>query len=332
MSQAGLDGLIDQFHLTALIHGAMACEVEISKDLTDIEEVWPLLPSSIEWRREEIGGRSILIPYQVGVHPEIRLSDGNFFWVPVDPDVDDPRGNAPFSPTVHCADFQLQVLSDTQKVLHNQGYPRYDVSIALERVMAAAPAAIRADKDKFREYLKGRIQEVKEAFDNLRPDDTFIHFDDVVVENKEGALQRGMDVRAIMEMLDASMLGGTKNMAVFMNRNTGVTETWGTVQYRIFAQGLRSLQRGSKRMIENIAALALRVWGIQGVPRLVYTKIESESEQQQYDLKQKMAAFWKLCEDQGWASNDEAAEAVLGHRAAGEKKKEERGDNNDKDN
>ena len=78
------------------------------------------------------------------------------------------------------------------------------------------------------------------------------HTSDTSINQNSGAnAGRSLDVRAVNELVDTQTLSGLKQMAIFMNRNTGVTESWGTVQFRIYCSGIQSCQRGSKRIVRN---------------------------------------------------------------------------------
>jgi hypothetical protein len=110
-------------------------------------------------------------------------------------------------------------------------------------------------------------QNINDLMSKVRPDSDYIHFDDISVNMNQGAnAARSLDVRAVSELVDQQVMSGAKQLSIFMNRNTGVTESWGTVQFRIFCSGIASCQRGSKRLVEEIARLWLRVKGIQAVP------------------------------------------------------------------
>ncbi len=326
VSNAGLDGLVDMLHLSALIDGNMAVEVEVSPDMDDIVDIYWIDPISMEWRPEERsdgkgGKRKVLVPYQwqSGAAQPVSLERANLFWVPIDPDGDTPIGNPPLAAAVMAIDDQMQISLDMKKVLHNQGWPRYDVAVALELVMTAAPPDIRANPEKLGEYLRAHLKQYRDYFEDLKPDDSFIHFDDSKITMVNGAANgsRGIDVRAINEGMDMGVMSGTKQMAVFMNRNHGVTETWGTVQFKIYCSSIRAVQRASKRIIEGIARLALRVWGIQGIPKLSFNEVDDQGEKLRIEIDRLRADYWKFCQDAGWADKDEAAENVVGHKATG---------------
>ncbi len=314
VSNAGLDGLIDILHQMAFMRGAQAVEVEVNEQRTDIHDIHPVVPQTIEWRLEERDGRKVWIPYQRQMFKEVSLERGkaNFFWVPTDPDPDDPRGNLIMAPVLQAVDFQMQIFQDLAAVLHHQGWPRNDIKILLERIVQAMPPEIQANPEKQRKWLKDRWEEIKETMNSLDPDDDYIHFDDIEVTMTQGAnTGRSLDVRAIAELVDQQELSGSKQMSIFMNRNAGVTETWGTVQFMIFCSGIASVQRGSKRIIEEVARLWLRVNGIQGIPHFEHNKVDWRSEEQKATVKLMWQEFWAIAQLMNWVSADKAASEVV---------------------
>jgi hypothetical protein len=253
---------------------------------------------------------------------KVSLEKGkaNFFWVPTDPDIDDPRGNLVLAPMLQSIDFQMQIMQDLQLVLHHQGWNRNDISIQMERVMSSMPNDVKASAKKREEYVKKIYDDIQTSFRNLQPDDDYLHTDDTVINMNAGAnASRSLDVRAITETVDQQVMSGGKQLSVFMNRNSGVTESWGTVQFRIFCSGIASMQRGSKRIIEEVARLWLRVQGVQAVPVFTHNVLDWNSEEQRMTVKLMEQEFHAIAQLMGWELGDEAAQAVLGkEKAAGE--------------
>jgi len=322
ISNSGLDGLIDVLHQSAFMKGAQGLEAEVNADRTDIVDVYPIIPQTINWELEERNGRQIWIPYQQQWLNKVSLEKGkaNFYWVPTDPDIDDPRGNLVLTPMLQSIDFQMQIMQDLQLVLHHQGWAKNDISILTERVMASMPSDVKASAKKRKEYVKELYDSIQVMFRNLEPDDDYLHFDDTVINMNAGAnASRSLDVRAITETVDQQVMSGGKQLSVFMNRNSGVTESWGTVQFRIFCSGIASMQRGSKRIIEEIARLWLRVHGIQAVPVFTHNVLDWNSEEQRMTVKLMEQEFHAIAQLMGWETGDDAANAVLGKtKAVGE--------------
>lgn len=316
ISNSGLDGLIDQLHYSSFLLGGMGVEVEVTPDRKDIYDVYVVKPQTLEWELKDIKGRKKWVPYQWNseLNKKVYLdpSNANFFWVPADPDIGDPRGTLNLSPVLQAIDFQMQILQDLQAVLHHQGYPRNDISINLERLMTICPPHIKNDPQKLNEWIDNQYHSIKSAMENIAPDSDYIHFDNIEINMNQGAnANRSLDVRAITEMLDTQTLSGLKQMAIFMNRNQGVTESWGTVQFKIFVSGIQSCQRGSKRIIEEIARLWLRVKGEQATVKFKHNTVDWNSEEQRLQVQLMKQEFYVIAQLMGWIDADKAAQEVM---------------------
>lgn len=324
ISNSGLDGLIDQLHYSSFLLGGMGVEVEVTPDRKDIYDVYVVKPQTLEWELKDIKGRKKWVPYQWNseLNKKVYLdpSNANFFWVPADPDIGDPRGTLNLSPVLQAIDFQMQILQDLQAVLHHQGYPRNDISINLERLMTICPPHIKNDPQKLNEWIDNQYHSIKSAMENIAPDSDYIHFDNIEINMNQGAnANRSLDVRAITEMLDTQTLSGLKQMAIFMNRNQGVTESWGTVQFKIFVSGIQSCQRGSKRIIEEIARLWLRVKGEQATVKFKHNTVDWNSEEQRLQVQLMKQEFYVIAQLMGWIDKDKAAQEVMNaEKAVGE--------------
>jgi hypothetical protein len=314
ISNSGLDGLIDQFHYSSFLLGAMGVEVEVTEDRNDIYDVYPVKPQTIKWDLLEVNGRKTWVPYQYNMMKKVYLDKkhANFFWVPADPDIGDPRGTLQLTPVLQAIDFQMQILQDLQAVLHHQGWPRDDYQIDLERMMTMCPAHIKNDATKLKNWIEEQYNNVVSTLQKIKPDSDIIHFDDVKRnQGTNSANGRSLDVRAINELVDVQTLAGLKQMAIFMNRNQGVTESWGTVQFKIFCSGIASCQRGSKRLVEEIARLWLRVNGYQAVPVFKHNIVDWNSEEQRLNAKLLEQEFYAIAVLMGWIENDKAAQEVM---------------------
>lgn len=315
ISNSGLDGLVDQLHYSSFLLGAMGIEVEVTPNRKDIYDVYPVKPQTIEWELKEIKGRKTWVPYQYSGIKKVYLDKehANFFWVPADPDIGDPRGTLNLSPVLQAIDFQMQIFQDLQAVLHHQGYPKNDVSIDVEKLMQICPPNIKNDSKKLTEWLNNTINNVRNNLESMNPDSDYVHTNDTEINMNQGAnASRSLDVRAINELVDTQTLSGLKQMAIFMNRNTGITESWGTVQFRIYCSGIQSCQRGSKRIVEEIARLWLRVNGEQASPHFKHNTIDWNSEEQRMTVDLMKQEFYAVAQLMGWVNGDLAAQEVMG--------------------
>src|SRR5690606_31991415 len=180
------------------------------------------------------------------------------------------------------------------------------------RMMSYCPSHIKNNPQELNKWLKEQYHNVVNTLQSIKPDSDIVHFDDVKRNpGTNGANARSLDVRAISELVDTQTLSGLKQMAIFMNRNQGVTESWGTVQFRIFCSGIASCQRGSKRLIEEIARLWLRVKGIQAVPVFKHDTIDWNSEEQRMTVNLLKQKYYAIAQLMGWIDEDMAAQEVM---------------------
>jgi hypothetical protein len=323
ISNDGLDGLINILHKNAILFGAQMCEAAVLEDLSDLEDVYPIDPRTVQWELEERNGKKIWIPYQYSMMKKIDLSQGNFFNVPFDPDTNRPDGNLMFAAAILSIDFQLQAYTDMSQVLRRQGYPRNDIAIKREELLKSAPPQVRSGGDKAqRAFLKDYFNFTKSLLEELEPTQDYIHFDDTTITMAGGTSNggRSMDIRAYTEMTDIQTMGGLKTLGIMLNRATGQTETWSTVELKIMVEGIRSLQRGSKRLIESIAKLWLRVHGYQAVPRFTHNPVDWQSEIDKWTVGIMKQQFYANAQGMQWISADEAASAAMGVTKADGKK------------
>jgi hypothetical protein len=312
ISNEGLDGLINQLHKSALLFGGMACEVVVQPNLRDIEDIYTILPQSIEWEVDKITGK--WTPWQYNGTQKVDLSKGNFFWVSFDADIGMPTGTLMYESALQAIDYQLQFYSDTAAVLRRVGYPRNDLSIERKAVIESAPTDIKNDTKKLTKYLQEYYESIKLIMSGLEPTDDLLHFDDIKLGTGSagGDNSRTIDLRAYNEMIDPQVLNGLSCLAILANRTTGITESWGTVQFKIVTQTIQGLQRGSKRLIESIAKIWLQVHGYNLAPHFSHNPVDWDSEEKRLDCKLKTLQVNRRAEEYGYVDKKTAAANAMG--------------------
>jgi hypothetical protein len=310
VSNEGLDGLVNQLHKSTLMFGGMACETVVAADGSDIEDVYTILPQSITWELDE--STSKWIPYQYHNGKKNNLLEGNFCWIAFDADIGKPTGTLMYESAIQPIDNQLQFFVDTAAVLRRVGYPRNDLSIDREAVLKSAPPNIRNDPKKLEEYLENYFNFIKRILGELGPTDDLIHYDDIKVGNgsASGDNSRTIDLRAYNEMQDPLVLNGLSCLAILCNRTTGITESWGTVQFKIIVQTIQGLQRCSKRLIENIARIWCQVNGYQLTPVFEHNPVDWDTEIKKLEATLKKLELNRRQEEYGYIDTETAALAM----------------------
>lgn len=334
LSADGLDGLIDNLHKVGLLYNIMMVEVVVDKrgDNT-FSGIYIIDPRTVEFKLENRDGVDQWIPYQDQEGDKVDLTQGNIFWVVANPDMTTPKGPYLLESAVPAVDYKLQTIRDSSAVLRRQGYPYNIFSINKERVIASLPANQRNDIKFVKQAIKDAVDLAASVAVGREPTQDIVVTDDIEVErSSNSSAGSSIDTRAWFDTIDIQMLNGCKTLGFLMNRASGQTESWGTVQMKIITDMVKSFQNKSKRLIEDIGAMWLQLNGYQGTLKLTHNPLEYQSEGQKWEAQNKKDLHYKTAENQGWINVDEAAQGALGvDKATGEKQQnqEENKNNNE---
>jgi len=326
----GLENFMIVAMLTIMTEGGIAAEVEVGENLQEIID-WHLVTPALVHARRAVKGEKVigdpkpkvegaLIYYwmdQLGV--KVDLSETQFRYIPLDPEIGDPYGRSPILPVLWSVDFQLQLLMDLQAVVHNQGYPRIDISVLEEAIIGAAPTNLQqfGKEGELTAFVESTLQGLAEKYRNLKPDDAFFHMDSIEVNTWSPG--NSMDFGTIENILTTQIVSGLKQLPILLGRNEGTTETHGTVQYRIYVKGIESLRNKVAELTEFCANLTLRIWGVQGKAKLEFEPIRHTDRAKEALADKSEHETKAIAVKAGWIDNDEAANDLYGHDATGEK-------------
>lgn len=335
LGEDGLDGLIDNLHKTGLLYNIMMIEVVVSSvNENTFSGIYIIDPRTVEFQLEERDGVERWIPYQDQDGDKVDLTQGNVFWVSVNTDITTPTGPYLLESAIPAVDYKLQTIRDSSAVLRRQGYPYNIFSINKERVVNSLPTSQQNDPDKVKKAIQEAINLASSVAVNREPTQDIVVTDDIEVNrSSNNTASSSVDIRAWLEPIDVQMLNGCKTLGFLMNRNSGTTESWGTVQMKVITDMVKSFQRKSKRLIEYVGAMWLQLNGYQGTLTVTHKALEYLSEQQMWTAQMQKDNHYKLAEEQGWISTDEAAQGALGvDKASGSKASENNNDNNSSNN
>lgn len=323
LGEDGLDGLIDNLHRIGLLYNVMMIEAVVGGDNT-FSGIYIIDPRTIEWQLEKRNGVEEWIPYQDQQGNKVDLTKGNVFWVIANPDITKPNGPYLLESAVSAVDYKLQTIRDSSAVLRRQGYPYNVFSINKERVINSLPPSQRNDKKAVNDAIERAVELASSVAVGREPTQDIVVTDDIEVNrNSNSSAGSSIDTRAWFDTIDIQMLNGCKTLGFLMNRASGQTESWGTVQMKIITDMVKSFQQKSKRLIEDIGAIWLQLNGYQGTFKLTHKPLEYQSEIQKWNAQNKKDEHFKTAEDQGWINIDEAAQGAVGNNKATGKKQQQ---------
>ncbi|USK72671.1 phage minor head protein [Peribacillus asahii] len=318
----GADQLINVLLLSAFTSGAIALEVELNESVTDVVDFHAIEPFSLDYRKNKETGELELVQKQSSGEYKV-LNQEQVFYYPIDPDINDPYGRSPMLPVLQVVFFQAQVLQDLKKAVHHFGYERFDISVVEEAIINNLPEHIKSGGPEIiADYVASYVTDIQEQMMDLEPDDDFFHTDSVKIDTIGGSGGRSMDAKAVIDVINQQMVTSLKQLPILLGRNEGTTETHGTIQWQIYVAGIESIRRSIKRLLERAYNVALQVYGKQLRARLEFEPIrvndrKADAEAEEVETRVKIQQV-----NQGWITNDEASNAIVGHDAVDEPKQQ----------
>lgn len=292
--------------LTVLVRAAVCLEVEPTPNLRGIQDIHVLDPTEIEFRKDPDGR---LVPWQRVKTPprniptaQRSLWQGNYkrldsptiIWEALDPFPGDPYGREPLLPVLQVVFFEIQVLQDLQAVVHNQGYPRLEVEVAmdvvLKRIQTFFPHLMN-DPKKLQAYLDNELTDLAKYFGSLEPDDTLLHWDNskakaVGVEGKGPMI----DVKKLIEIIEARIATGCKTFLTLLSRHTGTAEGQRTTDALLYQKGIAGIHKVAARGWGRALTVALNLLGRQGMVEWTYEAPDMRTpDQQEKDFAARIA-------------------------------------------
>ena len=315
--RGGFDAFLDILHKTTLILGAASCEVVLAPDLRTILDIVPIDPATLDFKSELMtDGQERYVAYQQQLSGAVKIDKAGFYYVPLDVDIGNPIGVSPVVSMLQIIFFQMQMMDDLQRVTHNQAWPRLDVSILEDVIRANAPRNILANPTKLVEFMDQQMALIKAEYANIDPDDAFIHTDAVKVDIKEASQALGSNARAILDAVDKNLANAMHILTIFINKHRGITETYGSVQWKIQVKTIESFQKCTSRIINDALTFALNIAGMQGIAEIVYNPIPTESPFQQEEAELMRAKRVTFLRDAGYINHDTAASMLIDANSA----------------
>lgn len=312
----------DQLHnvltLSLITDGAVAGEVAPTDDLNDVQDWYAIEPILIAFKRDaDTHGLMLGQRFRDGTWSQ--LNQNQVFYVPLDPDVEDPYGRPPMLPALAAVFAKAQMLNDIRAAAHTAGYPRIDVEVAYEAMMGHAPNELQSPERAAELVAWGerQLQTLVKEYESMQVDDTFVHYDWVKIHSFE---QKGSSFAfdKLDDMLTRQVNSALKTLPILLGVNESTTEGHGSVQWNIQVAAVNALQRVIKRLIERMANVSLQLAGFPAHARLEYDSIRTidrltEAQAETFEINN-----WKTKVAMGWADNAEASDAVVGHPPVGD--------------
>lgn len=301
------NSLLNQLILSTVTRGAAAVELVLTPGLDDVAFIAAIDPATIEFRFEN----NRFVPYQD--KGAINLDIPTFIYEALDPRIDDPYGRSPFLNALNTVFFQMQILEDIKAVVHNQGYPRFDITVLEEILLQRMPVKIRYNEEEKAKWLNDRLDEIVKAYANLEPDEAFVHYDSVQIKTVGG--ERALiDPQKLMSVIDNQIMSGLKTLATLLGRRSkGDSESFAKIETKLYMTGLDAIQEVVEKVINRALMLYLNIKGIQAIVDFKFKDVDIRTELEKAQFEQIHLYNCAYKRDQGWIDQHEASMLAVGH-------------------
>lgn len=264
--------LVQEMRYMLMLRGAIGNELVFDKNLVP-SRLQHVDMASIEWLEKEPG---VYKPRQrqAGKNEGQMLDIPSFFVAFHRRDPTTIYATSDFVSVINTAAARTQVINDLYRIMQITGFPRIDIKVLEETIVANAPESVKNDPILMREWANERMNDVASTFASLRADQSFVHMDSIEVstvnDKNPGA---GLQIEQVIEVLNAQNQAALKTMATVIGRGSGAAGV-ASVEARIAAMNADQLNVAIKAQLEQVLTFLLNVFGIPGFVEVNFAPAE----------------------------------------------------------
>jgi hypothetical protein len=263
---------LDELKYLILMRGGAGVELVIDKALAP-DSFRLVDPATLTWNEKSAG---VYKPFQktAGTQGDgINLDIPTFFTTRFHQDPTDIYTYSPFVSAINTIAARQQVINELYRIMQVTGYPRLDIEVLEDIIMASAPPTLRQDPKARQNFVDSQISSIRNQFTNIRSDQAFVHTNAVqakmINDKNPGA---GVQISEVISVLDAQNTAALKTMPSVVGK--GGNSQVASAESRLFAMNCDSLNRLAAVPLQAALTLAARLAGFQGSIKVSFTPIE----------------------------------------------------------
>lgn len=267
----GLDVIVSQMVASLFLFGGVLSELVLSRDGMHPAFIIVQDPATVRFEKEydEYSGAYVWAygQYINGRFVSMR-EDPTISYLGLHPLPGPPLGRPIIGSALSIILHIIGFIRDLRRVIANQGYPRLDISMNLERLqnLYQQLKAESPEMASFGEWAAAQKNNIIELYAALKPHQAFVHSDDVTVNPHPGALNAqslGM-LEGIMDVLQRQAANGLKSNSLLQNFSS--SSNWGdqqsVIKWEVYTEGVGSIQETIIYPLSSHFNYGLRVEGI----------------------------------------------------------------------
>lgn len=308
---------INRLFIGAWLRGAVFSEMVLGKDGRTFADLATPDPATARFRQVEDSERGTV--YQLGQMQAgtwVAFDRPTISYIPVDPLPGSPYGRPLVAPALFVTLFLIGLLHDLRRVIAQQGYPRLDIAVNLEKLAAemqaqGVPAAQR------QAWVDAIVDQVADYYAGLEPDAAFVHTDLTTLNRPVGTVDTESlgGLGPVIEALERMAVRALKTMPFMMAISESTTETQANRQFEQHTITIRAIQHLVENQLGHLLGLALQCQGIVADVQVRFAENRRSERLRYAQAEQLEIANARAKYEAGWVSQDEASQAITGHAA-----------------
>jgi hypothetical protein len=266
-----MDQLANDLRYMALLRGMIGVELVLDKTYVP-SELRVVDTSTLEWNEAKSG---VFAPTQKpsGSNETVDLNIPTFFTSTFHQNPTSIYTYSPFVAAINTIAARQDIINELYRIMQVVGYPRLDIEVMEEVLLANVPATYRNDPNKAREFVEAELGRIRGVVGNMSARDVFVHSDAItasIINDKNPS--SGMQIERVIDVLDNQNQAALKVMPAVVGKSDagGVAST----EARLFALSADALNRTVAAILTKALTLAVRLAGFDGRVSAQYLPVE----------------------------------------------------------
>ena len=166
-----------------------------------------------------------------------------------------------------------EFMEDMRRVIRSSGAPRPVAKIKYEEVAKTAPAEVRNDPEKMRDYMESVRTTVETVMSSLEPQDALVLFDLVDIDSLQSVGEKA-DYKQLMDALAGLTASGLKSNPSALGLRLGGSQNVATVEALLYTKVASALHGPVEEVMSRALTLGVRLYGVDAFVKFSFNEID----------------------------------------------------------
>lgn len=256
-----------------MMRGSIALEMilDAKMGLTDVRNIDT---NTLEWYEKKPGR---LTPVQKSDNDEKDLNIPTFFYAAHRKDPTSAYSKSMFISVINTVYARLQIINDLYDIMQMTGYPRVTIKVLEDTIVKNMTPEDKLVPEKRSQFVNSVISSITSKFSNINPTQPLVHTDGLelgVLSTKQGGgSQSQIDIRPVIEVLNAQNQSALKSVATVLGRGASGVNT-ASVESQIFSMQAGEINEPIADVWSQLLTFALRLSGSTSFVEVYFDKPE----------------------------------------------------------